>query len=175
MTTILNLTHNSQIGRRQLIQMLGSQRSWTSNDNDNNNNNNNNNENSNSNHKNEFNMDIMYHVDKESSTLCNRSNKMSLTIETAIDNLAKVEHCKAMLLLIVTMQQINVIYRTNNSGIGIDFSMVLVKHNTARNEDLKLAQTKNSFDVTLLCMTGVYPFTLFEKATKLLDMICDVT
>ena len=101
------------------------------------------------------------------------SNEMSLTIETIIDNFAKVEHRKANKdngsVIVDRDCATNKCDTRTNSGMGTDFSMVLVKHDSARNEDHKLAaQTMNSLDVTLLCASCVYPFTLLEKATKLL-------
>ena len=59
---------------------------------------------------------------------------------------------------------------SKQNGVSIDFSMALRKSgDSIRSEETELAQTMKRLDASLLCMRRVYPYTLFEKATKLLD------
>ena len=96
------------------------------------------------------------------------SNKMNLAIDTVIDNFVILEHRRINESMGNVVVSDNVVSKQN--GVSIDFAMALTNSgDSKRSEDTELAQTMNRLDATLLCMTGVYPFTLFEKVTKLLD------
>ena len=92
------------------------------------------------------------------------TSRMGLATETVIANFVTVEHND------INKKMGNTIVDNNYkpSKCNIDFALALIDDDTrSRDEHTKLAQVMNSLDVTLLCMSNTYSFTLFEKMNKL--------